>query len=96
MMPKRSVDHSVGTDRSIMSDEEWLSIFHNDAASKKENSKRYAARMASTVDWDNLPEDAANEVRKIFRERADHSIMKQSAVSPGEYFMDRPMDISLD
>ena len=98
MPPKSQVDHSIGVDKSIMTDEEWMSIQAGEpgVSSKKDDAARYAARMSATVDWNNLPEDAARDIKKIFRERADHTIMKQGLVDMGEYFMERPMDVVLD
>ena len=81
-------------DTKIMSDEEWASIRHDPNGSKKENAKRYAARLAATVDWPNLPENEAKDIKKMYRDTAHETIVKNDNLPPPIlYFMDRPMDI---
>ena len=76
----------------LMSDEEWNSIQPDTNISRKENADRYATRLASTVDWKNLPPETAKDIKKAMRDTAHDIIVKQNKM-PGGHFMNRPMDI---
>ena len=80
-------------DTRIMSDEEWKALAPRGNISKNDEIRNLGARWASTVDWNNLPEDAANEIRKGFQNKAKEIVRSGTGMSGQQWLVERPADI---